>query len=278
MYYTPLRYPGGKTKFVPYINSALEKNGLIGCDYYEAYAGGAGVAFSLLFGGRCKSISINDADHAVYAFWKAVVEQTGDLIKMIENTPINMDVWHQQKDIFQNPSRSTLLEIAFSTFFLNRTNRSGILKAGVIGGKNQTGKYKLDARFNKFALIERIIAIGKMSDRISVHNQDALDFIDDVDSKRDGNSFMYLDPPYYVKGEGLYRNFYTHSDHVEVKDKLAGVGFPWLVSYDDNEEIHDIYKDYKKETYVLNYSAQKKMKGSEVIIFSDNLDMPTPDE
>lgn len=278
MFYTPLRYPGGKTKFVPYIDSVLTQNDLIGCDYYEAYAGGAGVALSLLFTGKCRSISINDADYAVYAFWKVAVEQTKRLVKMIENTPINMDIWHQQKEVFQSPDKSTLLEIAFSTFFLNRTNRSGILKAGVIGGKNQTGKYKLDARFNKSALIKRIVAIGKMSDKISVYNKDALDFIDDVEFKRDKNSFMYLDPPYYVKGEGLYRNFYTHSDHVEVKERLDDVSFPWLVSYDDNEEIHNIYKDFKKETYVLNYSAQKKTKGSEVIIFSDNLHVPTPKE
>nr|WP_281492451.1 DNA adenine methylase [Wohlfahrtiimonas chitiniclastica] len=269
-----MRYPGGKTKFVPYITSVLQDNNLVGCDYYEIYAGGAGVALSLLFSELCRSILINDADYSVYAFWKAVVEHNDDLVKLIEETPITMDVWYKQREIFQNIDGASLLEVAFSTFFLNRTNRSGILKGGVIGGKAQTGQYTLDARFNKKDLIKRIVNIGKKADKILVKNQDALDLIKNIDAP-DNDCFIYLDPPYYVKGQGLYRNFYTHDDHVEIKNALSIASFPWLISYDDNHEIRKIYDRYRAETHILNYSAQTKTKGNEIIIFSDNLIIPS---
>lgn len=270
---SPLRYPGGKTKFVPYIESVIVDNDLVGCNYYETYAGGAGVALSLLLKGTCNSILINDADYAVYAFWRAVVDHNDELIKLIEDTPINMDMWHVQKAVLQEPHKYSLLEVAFSTFFLNRTNRSGILKGGVIGGKSQNGAYTLDARFNKSNLIKRIASIGKVADKIRVTNKDALEIIEDV-KLNDENSFMYLDPPYYVKGQGLYRNYYEHDDHVAIMEKLSSVKFPWLVSYDDNDEIRKIYEAYRTESHILNYSAQVKMKGNEIIIFSDNLAIP----
>lgn len=271
---SPLRYPGGKTKFAPYIESVIVENDLVGCDYYEPYAGGAGVALSLLFKGICNSILINDADYAVYAFWNAVVNHNDELIKLIETTPINMDVWHDQKEVLQDPSGYSLLEVAFSTFFLNRTNRSGILKGGVIGGKAQSGAYTLDARFNKSNLMKRISSIGKLADKITVCNKDALEVIEDVRQHSISNSFMYLDPPYYVKGQGLYRNYYDHDDHVAIMEKLSSAEFPWLVSYDDTDEIRKIYDAYRTESHILNYSAQIKTKGNEIIIFSDNLQIP----
>lgn len=267
---TPLRYPGGKGKFAPFVKDLMELNNLTG-DYLEPYAGGAGVALDLLFGNHCQNIHINDFDLAIFNFWKSVTEDTENFLKLLADTNVTIDEWQKQKAILASPNEHTALEHGFSAFFLNRTNRSGILKGGVIGGKNQDGHYKLDARFHKENLAKRIEKIGEFKDRIKVYNYDALELLSKADSLLPENSLIYLDPPYYVKGQGLYRNFYIHEDHVQIRKALDKVRTKWIVSYDNCPEIKKIYLGYRQEDYELNYSAYYKIKGSEVMIYCDDI-------
>lgn len=271
---TPLRYPGGKGKFAHFIKEIFEKNQLLDGHYAEPYAGGAGVALELLFHEYASQIHINDLDFAVYSFWESAVNDTENLCRLVRDTPITMDQWHRQKQVLDNMSEHSLLEIALATFFLNRTNRSGILKAGVIGGKAQSGQWKLDVRFNKDDLIKRIELIGRFQDRINVYNLDAVQFINHVIPNIPLQSLIYLDPPYYVKGAGLYRNFYNHDDHVKIGEAMANVSHPWIVSYDDNDEIRKIYSKYRQDSYFLSYTAQEKKKGSEVMIYGPSIKIP----
>lgn len=274
MNYSPLRYPGGKTKLAPHIKSIIEYNDLKGCQYFEPYAGGAGVALALLIDGYVSNIHINDADYAVYAFWHSLIKYKDTFLKRVEEIDVTIDNWHLQKDILTNFKQYSLLELGVATFFLNRTNRSGILKGGVIGGKEQKGEYKLDARFNKLKLLKQLEIICQLSDKIKVTNVDAAILLTDSEFNLSKNSIIYLDPPYYVKGQGLYRNFYNHEDHVEIMNILNNINSHWIVSYDDNDEIKKIYHNYRHFEYTLNYSAQCKMKGKEVIIYSDSLNLP----
>lgn len=271
---TPLRYPGGKGKFAHFIKSIFEANDLLDGHYAEPYAGGAGVALELLFHEYASKIHINDLDYAVYAFWHSAVHDTDLLCKLIWDTPVTIEKWHEQKYILSNMQNFSIVEVALATFFLNRTNRSGILKAGVIGGQGQSGTWKLDVRFNKEDLIKRIELIGRFKDRISVYNLDAIDFISTIDKKINSKTLIYLDPPYYVKGAGLYRNFYTHQDHVEIAQSLSNIGHPWIVSYDDVPQIKEIYKQYRQDEYFLSYTAQEKKKGSEVMIYGPTIKVP----
>ena len=272
MYHTPLRYPGGKAKFAPKIKSIIENNDLHG-HYVEPYAGGAGVALDLLFSGICTDIHINDLDLAIYHFWKSITEETEDFIRLVSKTDVTIEEWHKQKEILKQDDISPIYR-GFSAFFQNRTNRSGILKGGVIGGLQQLGNYKLDCRFNKETLIKRIQKIGSLSNKIHVYNQDTEKWLLEIDNLIPSNSLIYLDPPYYEKGQGLYRNFYNHQDHKSIKEKLIKVKTPWVVSYDNNQNIRDIYQQYRQEEYILNYSASKKMKATEVIIYSDSIKLP----
>lgn len=270
MHYTPLRYPGGKTKFSPIIKRIIENNGFTD-HYVEPYAGGAGVALDLLFNGYCKAIHINDLDPAIYHFWLSVTKQTEEFIHAIEVIPVTIEEWHKQKSLLFSKHDISPLERGVATFFLNRTNHSGILKGGVIGGKMQTGQYKLDCRFNKINLIKRIEKIGEWSDKISIYNRDTLEWLPEIDKKLTNQSLIYLDPPYYVKGQELYRNFYEHNDHVNISKTLDNISTPWVVSYDNNQNIKDIYQQYRQAEYSLNYSAAKKTKGSEIIIYSHKI-------
>ncbi|MCK2097370.1 DNA adenine methylase [Thauera aromatica] len=271
---TPLRYPGGKGKFSHFVKQIFESNNLLDGHYVEPYAGGAGVALELLFHEYASRIHINDIDPAVHAFWESAVNHTEDLCRLIYDTPVTIETWHKQRHVLANLEQHSVAEVALATFFLNRTNRSGILKAGVIGGLSQSGKWKLDVRFNKDNLIPRIELIGRYRKRIQVYNLDAVELMNNIAPSLPEKTLIYLDPPYYVKGSGLYRNFYEHDDHVLIARTLESVKHPWIVSYDDTKEIREIYKSYRQDKYFLSYTAQEKKKGLEVMIYGPSIEIP----
>lgn len=274
--FSPLRYPGGKAPFSPFIARVMETNNVAGGHYLEPYAGGAGVALNLLFEGHARHIHINDADPAIYAFWVAVTQHPRELLNLLESTPITIQEWFRWRSILRDECSASMVERGFATLFMNRTNRSGILKAGVIGGKKQEGEYKLDARFKKDVVACRIKEIAKRANDISVYCEDSLSLLNRCSDFLPEKSLIYLDPPYYLKGKGLYRNYYEHDDHVAIANALQNQKFkwPWVVSYDNTEEICAMYKLSQSLSYGLNYTAQRRYVGSEVMFFSQNLVVP----
>ena len=274
-YFSPLRYPGGKGKLVEYVKEIITTNSLQDGCYVEPYAGGAAVAIELLLLDYVSRICINDLNASVHAFWKSVLDHTDDLCELIARTPITVATWQQAKGIQTAPSRHSVLEHGFATFVLNRCNRSGVLAGGIIGGYNQQGKWKIDARFNRDELIGRIQQIARFRGRIELSRMDAVDFLKKWTRRRDKRALVYLDPPYYVKGKGLYDNFYTTDDHAVVANYVTSLNaVNWIVSYDDVPAISALYKDFRSIRYSLSYSARERYKGGEVMFFSHGLVVP----
>jgi len=273
--YSPLRYPGGKGKLVPYFKQIIRDNLLLGCTYVEPYAGGASVSLSLLLDGYVSKIVINDIDRSIYAFWYSILNDTEKFCKLIRNTPVNVEIWKMQKAKQRNKDKCSLLELGFSTFFLNRTNRSGILDAGVIGGVNQTGKWKIDARYNKDELINRIKMIASYKSRIELYNLDAVKLIKLLAKKLSKNTLFYFDPPYFVNGKNLYLNHYLDSDHKKLFNVILDLKEQnWVLTYDNVRQIKNLYSQYRQKKYNLRYSASLVGIGQELMIFSDNLYIP----
>ena len=252
------------------------RNNLIGQNYAELYAGGASVALALLYEEYAAQVFINDLNNSIYAFWHSVLDETDALCARIEDTTVTIEEWHKQRAL-QVSKEPKLIDLAFSTFFLNRTNRSGIISGGVIGGKNQDGEWKLDARYNRSDLIGRIQKIARYRSRITLTRHDAAKYISDVIPILPENTFLYLDPPYYVKGGGLYEHSYKHGDHVEVAELISKTNRHWIVSYDAVPEIKTLYTNYKKIEYGLSYSAANRYRGLEVMFLSQQLICPPVD-
>lgn len=271
---SPLRYPGGKRKLANFVKLVFHKNNLLDGEYVEPFVGGASVALSLLYDEYVRRVHINDLDHSVYAFWYSVLNETEQLCRLINDTPVTIDEWHRQKEI-QSGIDVPLLDLGFSTFFLNRTNRSGIISGGVIGGKHQSGEWKLDARYNKSDLIERIKKVARYRKRIRLYNLDASVFIEEVIPQISSQTLIYLDPPYFVKGQQLlYTNFYEPADHKHVAGLVHNIQQFWIVSYDDVPETRRLYEGFKHLDYGLHYSAQNRYQGSEIMFFCDELAVP----
>lgn len=276
-YASPLRYPGGKSTLTNYIRVLLKENDLLDGIYVEPFVGGAGVALSLLYNECVSKIIINDLNYSIYAFWYSVLYHSEELCSLIKNVDLTVDEWLRQKEI-QRSSNVTLLELGFSTFFLNRTNRSGIINGGIIGGLDQSGKWKIDARFNKVELVKRIEKIVRYKDRITLYNLDAIDLIKNILPGLPSKTLVYLDPPYYKKGQDLYQNHFNHQDHENLASLIKNLkNILWLLTYDNIKPIHELYKEFRKIVYSINYSAASKYSGSEVMIFSDRLKVPVVD-
>lgn len=271
---SPLRYPGGKLKVVDYVKQLLEANDLCGGTYIEPYAGGASVALSLLYSHHASRIKINDIDRSIYAFWYCVLNETDAFCQRISDTPVNMGTWELQREVQKHKKDADLLDLGFSTFFLNRTNRSGILNGGVIGGKEQNGNFKIDARYNKKDLIARIEHIAGYEDLIEVTSMDAVELIKRYKRTPAAKTFCYLDPPYYVKGRDLYLNYYSNDDHIAIAEAIKKYKGEWIISYDAVPFLKDLYKDYRQKEYYLSYSAGNPAKGKEIMVYSKGLKIP----
>ena len=275
---SPLRYPGGKYKLYKYVAALVKENKCT--TYIEPFCGGSAIAIELLFEGVVKKIIINDYDYTIFCFWNSILNQTDDFIELIENTEVSIQEWKRQKEIRDNVERYNQLEIGFSTFFLNRVNRSGIIdKAGPIGGKNQSGAYKMDCRFNKNRLIEQIKKIASYKENIQLYNLEAREFIDKIILKT-RNSFTFFDPPYYGKGPELYTNFYVHDDHMNLSQDIIEKmkNRKWIVTYDNTKAIKDMYTKVDWLEFELCYTLQEKKRASEIMFFSRAAKRPTKEK
>ena len=276
-YPSPLRYPGGKTSLKVFLSETVRINGLNECTYIEPFAGGAGAGLALLFSERVSEIYINDKDPCIVAFWRAILSHSDEFLKLISKTPLSVQVWRRQKSILRHRHKHSMLKVGFATFYINRCNRSGVLNAGPIGGINQDGDYKIDARFNKEGLKSKIEKIALYKNRIRVWNQDAVTFLKRVfkSSRLDKEkSLVYMDPPYFEKAKRLYPLYLKEADHRRLAQYLnQKADFRWIVSYDDTEPVRKLYSQ-TSNSFTKKYSVHSARIGRELLISSPNCELP----
>ncbi|MFJ8335102.1 DNA adenine methylase [Streptomyces sp. NPDC094437] len=273
-YISPLRYPGGKARLAPYIAHLLSRQRPRPRSYAEAFAGGAGAALRLLVDNEVDYIHINDLDPGVAALWRCIFFNSGSLIEAVASAKVTIEEWHRHADIYNNPSGRSDIELGFSTFFLNRCNRSGILRARPIGGLDQTGNWKIDARFNRDSLIERINYLEKLGDRVTISQMDARSFIRHLEPQSD-DILMYVDPPYIIQGDRLYLDSLTGDDHQQLAELLRQTPVRWLLTYDANKRItEELYKGFRCVEFDILHTAQIQRTGVEYAIFGNRLILP----
>ena len=270
---SPLRYPGGKTKLYSLVRKMISENGLLGETYIEPFAGGAGLALKLLLNNDVKRIVLNDFDPAIYAFWHSTLYNSEAMCEFVDSVDLSMVEWENQRTVYLNQDKHSQLEVAKAVLFLNRTNVSGVITGGVIGGKEQKGKDGIAARFNRSELKRKIREISSNSDRIDLYNLDAIEFINSI-LPHYYKVFINFDPPYVEKGGQLYKNSFTEGDHEALRNCIARCRRKWIVTYDICDLVAKLYKEYRGGKIEVNYSAKNVRKAKEYIFFSHNLVVP----
>ncbi len=270
---SPFRYPGGKAKLSQFLAVFISANDLKGCKLVEPFCGGAGGTLPLLQAGIIDKLVLNDANSFIAEFWEASLNNTKALTKLIKSVDVNLNNWHRYSAIFKGEIDASPIEKALSVFFLNRTNRSGILHAGPIGGQKQSGDYLIDCRFNKQNLIERIEKLAKLKRKIIVKNEDASSLVYKLNRT---NCFIYADPPYVKQGKNIYKDYcFESSQHMTFSQVMKKQKNPWLISYDDDPLVHQLYSKRGINVIELSYVMNKARVGQELLIASSNLKMPT---
>lgn len=276
---SPLRYPGGKTELGPYIENVISNNELAGCHFYEPFAGGCSISLHLLQLGLVSKVTLVEYDPLIFSFWTCVFQHTDELCDMIEQTEITIETWNDLEKFrgIDVPISTQILKLGFSGLFFNRTNFSGIIKAGPIGGQAQESNYKINCRFNKERIINTIRMLSVFRDRVDVKWTDAIQFIHNFNNQKTfETTFLYVDPPYYGKGKSLYRKFFNDQDHIKLSKALTKLTSPWLLSYDNCKFISHLYesqgKDVKQQSLFFDYSAGGTKKEKELLI--SNLEIP----
>lgn len=267
---SPLRYPGGKAALARFFSEVISALSLKGARYVEPYAGGVGAGIALLRQDFIAELVINDIDPAVYCFWNAVTTEPKEFARRVTSAELTVEEWRRQKDVYRAADEDDPMALGFAFFYLNRTNRSGILNAGPIGGVNQNGNYKIDARYNRDQLAERILTIGALADRITVSSLDGMAVVRKYAG--DSNTLTYIDPPYVEMGGSLYLNSFTHRDHADLAkliDTLPDAN--WVITYDPSDFIRQIYAGHDLREYALSYSANKPGAAKELLVLSTTI-------
>ena len=271
-YLSPLRYPGGKARLAPYLASLLRQQRPRPTAYAEPFAGGSGAALRLLVDEHVDSIHLNDLNPGIAAFWRAVTSTPADFAELVLTHPLTLDAWHEAVAVYNDPGSRNDLRLGFATFLLNRCNRSGILDARPIGGLDQTGNWKIDARFNRETLAHRVRIVGRYASRIHVTELDARAFITDVEQRADSDRlFMYVDPPYLGQGEHLYMDSLTLADHHELATRLRATTVKWFLTYDADPRITDeLYAGLRCKEFDIAHTAHTQHVGTEYAVFSES--------
>lgn len=267
---SPLRYPGGKASLTDFFESTINALGLDKPTYIEPYAGGAGAGLELLYRGIVSRVVINDLDKSIHSIWTSMLNRTDEFLRRVELTPLTVDEWKRQRDVYRRRDDANIdpLDLGFAAFYLNRTNRSGVLRAGVIGGLDQTGDSKIDARFPRTGLIRRIEHLASHRSQVRVTCQDGVNRLKHWLPK--DNVFAYVDPPYYAKGSFLYLNAFNDDQHRDLATLLnASADANWVLTYDKSDFIQNLYRDRRSQEYALHYSGHRRELATELMVFSD---------
>jgi DNA adenine methylase len=272
---SPLRYPGGKSTMANLLVNIRRLNGLGDRAMAEPFAGGAGASLTLLYLEEVCKIYINDADPTIYDFWWSLINRPHQFQDMLSKTSVNINEWRHQKEIYRSHGRISRIRRGFSVLYLNRCNRSGIImNGGPIGGINQAGKWKLDARFNKAEIQRRCKKVAEYRERISVSCHDGITFIENLDPE---SNFFFIDPPYFEKGQTLYLNALDEDYHSMLSLRMKDMqDAAWVMTYDDFPEVRRMYREWASiRSFSMRYSANNRRSGKELLITPKWLRLPT---
>lgn len=263
---SPLRYPGGKSDFAPTAFEIISRSKLSGYPVVEPYAGSAAVSIGLLNSGIIPKATLVERDPLVFSFWSALLEHTDELIERFINLPITIKTWHKFRPLMSvdKPTKGNVVDLGLAGLFFNRANFSGILNAGPIGGMQQASEYTIDCRTNKDEIVIRLLSVATLANKLTIHFGDAIKFIEKYRHRDD--CLFYIDPPYFVKGELLYRHHYKLGEHKALAKSLAAAKFPWFLSYDDHHVIEFLYEDFYLRRIKFQYSAHSPKNHEELLV------------
>jgi DNA adenine methylase len=260
------RYPGGKGKsklcneIARRLTDQAEHTGL---QYREPFFGGGSVGLKFLSDNPgTKKIWINDKDIGISCLWTAVIRYHDDFKSRVHGFVPSVTAFRELRSELTTISTlpkqcDEIVDIGFKKLAIHQISYSGLgtKSGGPLGGVEQKSKYKIDCRWSPDYICKKVDKLHSQFKTIEVQgdgctNLDFSSLIEDTSC----DSLLYLDPPYYVKGNDLYQCGFTSKDHERLASALKNTKHAWVLSYDDCHEIRELYKWAYIEPLNVNYS------------------------
>jgi DNA adenine methylase len=283
-----IRYPGGKSKLCQQIIDKLSSYITPNTIYYEPFFGGGGIGLKLLknpplksplgmryiFYPTISSIWINDKDIGISCLWTSVIKYAEKLKrKIIDFKPSVFDFYAFKRELLRLDRKPILeddiVDIGFKKLAIHQISYSGLgtKSGGPLGGINQQSKYLIDCRWSPKYLCKKIDNFHTLFSNINIEqqyctNEDFGVLLNNANT----NCLVYLDPPYYVKGNELYQCGFNENDHVRLSNMLRIANYKWLLSYDDCPEIRKLYWWANTESLSVNYTINTSNNKNELLI------------
>ncbi len=254
MIQSPFRYPGSKNKLLPILMGHIDQI-MIGQDNFaDVFVGGGSVLLEVAQKYPNIQLYANDKDYWIYCFWKVISDVYSipylDLLNLIDQPPTLEHFYKLREEQTTDEVRC-----AYKAIFFNRTTFSGILSSGPIGGKEQKSAYPIDCRYNSKKLRSKIDKCRDLlMGRTTVTNKDFV-----IYDQLYNDEPMYLDPPYYKKGNALYIEKMSPGDHFDLAVLLHGRK-NWVLSYDDCDEVRDLFDGHEIIDLEASYCISSKLR------------------
>lgn len=260
---SPLRYPGGKSRAIkilmPFFPQDFD-------ELAEPFFGGGSVGLYLAQNLGLKQIFANDLNTDLYCFWQTLKTQNKALIDEIKRTRQTHTNGRElyEKLLARRGENLSDFQRAVDFFVLNRITFSGVVDCG---GYSQKA---YESRFTPSS-IERLKNMDSILRNFTFSNQSYERLLQN-NGKR---VFIFLDPPYFSASKsklyGKKGDLHTNFDHERLCEHLKNTKHHFLLTYDDSEFIRELYKDFYKLKYTLqygmnNFKQTKANKGQELLI------------
>jgi DNA adenine methylase len=276
-----MRYPGGKQKMIEPILSGLRsifRELSPEAELREPFLGGGSVAIAFLKDQPGRRAWLNDADISLATLWHEVIHRADTLKMLVDvfNHGLSAKHFYSYRKALcsiRTPVDVALrgsCAIAVMKLAVHQLSYSGlgVRAGGPMGGRHQRDPDAIGCRYNADRLCATIDEFQSVLSATRLR-QGSCTCQDFEDIFVPGDACFYLDPPYWKAGPDLYQNSFRREDHERLAGLLKRETRPWLLSYDKNPVIQDLYSGWTRiEEVCTGYSINGCSYQHELLITS----------
>lgn len=274
-----IRYPGSKAKLVESILAAMPEEYVLpmftsdNLHYVEPFFGSGAVGFEVMKRLHHRArVTIADMDIGLFCLWLSVWKHADELKERIRKYRPSVESFYELKQL--DGEFTDTVDTGFRKLALHRISVSGfgVMAGGPIGGRKQEGAYTVGCRWKPAKMllaVERYQKLLGKFKRLEILHSCVFKTLAGIDG--DEPAFIYLDPPYYEKGNQLYKHGFSEEQHAELASVLIKSRHLWAVSYDDHPAIRRLYHELHVRKLEVTYSnavcrSPSRRKHHEILI------------